>query len=121
MIGYITLGTNDKEKAYAFYDALFGAIGAKRNPINDRLASYSTGTGLPILIGTPFDEKRATGGNGTMIALPVGSSEKVDELHALALSLGASDEGAPGERVPGFYGGYFRDVDGNKFVFFHME
>jgi predicted lactoylglutathione lyase len=44
----------------------------------------------------------------------------VDELHARAIELGASDEGPPGERLPGFYGGYFRDVDGNKAVFFQM-
>ena len=30
MIGYVTLGTNDIEKARTFYDALFGSIGATR-------------------------------------------------------------------------------------------
>lgn len=120
MIGYITLGTNDKDKAFAFYDALFGEMGAKRADINDRLSSYSTGQGAPILVGTPWDEKTASFGNGTMVAIPVGSTENVDRLHAFALTLGASDEGAPGERIKGFYGGYFRDMDGNKFVFFHM-
>jgi hypothetical protein len=28
--------------------------------------------------------------------------------------MGAADEGAAGERMPTFYGGYFRDPDGNK-------
>ena len=27
---------------------------------------------------------------------------------------------APGERMPGFYAAYFRDLDGNKLDFFHM-
>ena len=35
-------------------------------------------------------------------------------MHARALELGGTDEGAPGERWPGFYAGYFRDLDGNK-------
>ncbi len=37
-----------------------------------------------------------------------------------ALKLGATDDGAPGARMPTFYGGYFRDPDVNKAVFFHM-
>jgi predicted lactoylglutathione lyase len=44
----------------------------------------------------------------------------VDTLYAKAIELGASCEGEPGERIPGFYGAYFRDLDGNKLVFFHM-
>ena len=34
---------------------------------------------------------------------------------------GHPDEGAPGERFPGFYAGYFRDPDGNKLNAFVME
>ena len=30
MIGYVTLGTNDIEKAAGFYDALLGELGANR-------------------------------------------------------------------------------------------
>ena len=46
-----------------------------------------------------------------------------DLLEALAwqLELGASDEGAPGQRIPDmFYGAYFRDPDGNKAAFFQF-
>jgi predicted lactoylglutathione lyase len=42
------------------------------------------------------------------------SPAKVDRLHAKALSLGGSDEGAPGDRGGGFYAGYFRDPEGHK-------
>ena len=31
---------------------------------------------------------------------------------------GATDEGAPGQRLPFFYGAYVRDADGNKLCFF---
>ncbi len=37
------------------------------------------------------------------------------------LSLGGSDEGAPGDRGGGFYGAYFRDLDGNKLNVYHHE
>jgi predicted lactoylglutathione lyase len=49
-----------------------------------------------------------------MVALVVGARDKMDRLHAKALSLGAMDEGAVGLRGDGFYAGYFRDLDGNK-------
>ncbi|MDA8653744.1 VOC family protein [Alphaproteobacteria bacterium] len=121
MIGYVTLGSNDKDKAAAFYDALMGEIGGKRIFNNDRLIFWGTEMGAPMIgVGTPYDGEAATVGNGTMVALSVGSRENVDKLYAKAIALGAQDEGAPGERMPGFYGAYFRDLDGNKFVAFMM-
>ena len=121
MIGYVTIGSNDKDKAAAFYDALMGEIGGKRIFNNDRLIFWGTEMGAPMIgVGTPYDGEAATVGNGTMVALSVGSRENVDKLYAKAIALGAQDEGAPGERMPGFYGAYFRDLDGNKFVAFMM-
>jgi len=121
MIGYVTLGSNDKEKAAAFYDALMAEIGAKRIFNNDRLIFWGTEMGAPMIgVGTPSNGETASFGNGTMVALAVGSRENADKLYAKAIALGATDEGAPGERMPGFYGAYFRDLDGNKFVAFHM-
>ena len=73
-----------------------------------------------LAVCTPFNEEAPAHGNGNMIAFAAGSREKADELYARALELGGTDEGPPGERMPGFYGGYFRDPDGNKAVFFHM-
>ena len=56
-----------------------------------------------------------------MVALAADSPEQVDRLHAKALELGATDEGAPGPRGDGgFYAGYFRDPDGNKLNAFCM-
>ena len=39
MIGYVTLGTNNMEKALAFYDAVLGEVGGKRTWNNDRLTN----------------------------------------------------------------------------------
>ena len=123
MIGYVTVGTNDMPKATAFFDALLGELGGKRLMDLGRVILWGTGPGAPMVaVCTPFDEKPATVGNGMMVGLAAGSKEAVDRVHAKALALGAADEGAPGPRGEdgGFYGGYFRDLDGNKFVAFTM-
>lgn len=122
MIGYVTLGTNDLEKACAFYDPILEMLGAGRMGPHPRGMIYGAAPDKPMLvILTPFDGKPATAGNGTMIALPAKSREKVDEVHRKALELGAQNEGDPGQRAETFYGGYFRDPDGNKLTVFYMS
>jgi catechol 2,3-dioxygenase-like lactoylglutathione lyase family enzyme len=127
MIGYVTLGTNDLDKARAYYDALLGEIGATRKMEfpETGFTLYGTGSRAPGLAVTrPYDGQAATVGNGNMAALAMPSREMVDRMHARALELGGSDEGAPGLRTPegpsAFYGAYFRDLDGNKGCVFRM-
>jgi predicted lactoylglutathione lyase len=121
MIGYITLGTNDFERAAKFYDALLAELGAKRFMDTENFIAWNTEPSAPaISITKPFDGNAATVGNGVMVAIAAGSTAKVDALHKKALELGAKDEGAPGARGEGFYAGYFRDPDGNKLNAFHM-
>jgi catechol 2,3-dioxygenase-like lactoylglutathione lyase family enzyme len=122
MIGYVTIGVSDLNRSVAFYDALLGEIGAKQVFGMDRIKFYGTGPGSPMLaICTPYDKEPAHRGNGNMVAIPGGSRQKVDQLYSKAMSLGATDEGAPGERMPTFYGAYVRDLDGNKLCFFDMK
>lgn len=121
MIGYVTLGTRDLARASAYYDALLAPLGAKRFMETDRMVLWSTGRNQPAFgVILPYDGQPAVCSNGGMTALLAGSRASVDRQHALALELGGTDEGAPGERFAGFYGGYFRDPDGNKLNFFHM-
>ncbi|MEM9841478.1 MAG: VOC family protein [Pseudomonadota bacterium] len=115
MLAYVTLGTNDTEKALAFYDAVLAEMGAKRFFDNGRLYFYGTAPGQAMLaIGGPYDEASASCGNGVMPALGVADTETVDRVYAKALALGAPSEGEPGQRLPTFYGAYFRDPDGHK-------
>lgn len=121
MIGYVTLGTNNLQRAAGFYDALLGELGAKRMMESDRLVAWSVNPQLPGLgVILPYDKQPATVGNGSMVALVVDSKAKVDALHRKAMTLGGKDEGAPGQRGDGFYCGYFRDLDGNKLNVFHI-
>ena len=122
MIGYVTLGTNDLTRGAAFYDALAAELGVNRMMENDRFIAWGVpGGGAGIGLTKPHDGREATVGNGVMAAIKAKDRAQVDRLHALALAHGGTDEGAPDERLPGFYAAYFRDPDGNKLNAFVME
>jgi predicted lactoylglutathione lyase len=116
MLAYATLGTRDLHKAAAFYDAVLAPLGAKRQMEEPDyfIAWGNSESGAGLGITYPFDKQAATVGNGTMVALGAGSRGQVDAVYNKAIELGGSDEGAPGQRWPGFYAAYFRDLDGNK-------
>jgi predicted lactoylglutathione lyase len=121
MIGYATFGTNNLEAAAKFFDGVFGVIGAKRYMEFDSGIAWSMGLGSPGFgIMKTDDGSPATVGNGSMVAIIVDSRDKVDALYKKALELGGTDDGAPGQRFPNFYGAYFRDLDGNRFNAYYM-
>lgn len=113
-LNYYTVGSNRLEEAKAFYDALLGSIGMKprfEHSSGGRL--YAGSAGLFGVLGT-WDKLPASIGNGTMGGFGFDTLEEVQAFHAKALELGGTDEGEPGERAPGAYFAYFRDLDGNK-------
>jgi len=120
MKGYITVGTNNLTRSATFYEALFEELGfTRQREVTDRAVYFGTENDVQLVVITPADGQPATAGNGTMIALNVDSQEQVQRLHARAIDLGASDDGAPGPRGSDtFYGAYFRDPDGNKIAFY---
>lgn len=121
MIGYVTLGTENLARAAAFYDAIAAELGAARMMESDKFIAWGQPGSVGIGVGKPFDGKAASTGNGVMVALQAKDRAQVDRLHALALSNGGSDEGAPGPRGETFYAAYFRDPDGNKLNAFVIE
>jgi predicted lactoylglutathione lyase len=121
MVGYVTLGTNDVQRAARFYDELLGLLGAKRLMEFGEFILWGTSLESGCLaITPPHDKNRASVGNGVMVALSASSKAQVDAIYQKALELGGEDEGAAGPRGDGFYAGYFRDLDGNKLNAFFM-
>lgn len=113
-VNYVTVGSNDLEKAKAFYDGLLGSIGMKpifEHPSGGRLYR---GDGCMFGVLGPYDGNPACVGNGMMGGFAFDTQEEVDAFHARALELGGTDEGQPGARMPRAYFAYFRDLDGNK-------
>lgn len=127
MFSYIMLGTNNLTAAIAFYDPIMRMLGHPQGGRNDEGASWGTFSGNAtsgLCVGRPYDRNAASVGNGTMVALNAPSPAMIQQLHALALTLGGADEGQPGYRPQygeGFYSAYVRDPDGNKLAFVHYD
>ena len=121
MIGYVTLGTNDLERAAQFYDAVAAELATSRMMEWPGAIAWGTpGGGAGIGLTKPFDGQAASVGNGVMVALEASSREQVHRLYDIALAHGGTCEGPPGPRGDSFYAAYFRDPDGNKLNAFLM-
>lgn len=122
MISYVTLGVSDLAAAKTFYSKLLADQGAKILIDMDRICFIGKSMAAPMLaICIPFNQEPASAGNGTMVSFAPGSKEGVDAMYNAALALGATCDGAPGERIKHvFYGAYVKDLDGNKLCFNHF-
>ncbi len=123
MIGYVTIGYNDADKALRFYDAVFGALGLKRAFFDQGWAGYGPdgGAAPSIFLVPPHDGKAAVPANGTMIAFKGETKDHIHAAYQAGLASGGTNEGAPGGRPAdstSFYGAYLRDPDGNKFALY---
>lgn len=118
MLGYVTIGANDLDKALKFYDPAMEALGFKRKFNEGGWAGYGPPNGdADFMLCAPFNKEPATWGNGVMVALKAPSRAAVDAFHAAGVKHGGKDEGAPGRRgesEPPWYGAYLRDPEGNK-------
>jgi catechol 2,3-dioxygenase-like lactoylglutathione lyase family enzyme len=120
MYSHVMVGTNDPDKARAFYDAAFEALGISGQYTPKGAFYGSPETGM-FGVTAPRDEQPATYANGGTIGFKAKDRAAVDAWHAAGMAHGGSDEGAPGERPygePPIYGAYLRDPDGNKLCAF---
>ncbi len=120
MLSTARFGTRNLAQAKQFYDAIAALLGAARVYDRPNLAGYRGPNGGIFIIGEPLEGTHERG-NGNMLGFEAESRAAVDAVHAKALELGGSCEGAPGIRGDdpnGYYGAYFRDLDGNKMTVF---
>jgi len=121
MFSHIFVGTNNFERALAFYQPLMDALGVQARFVEaDRpwAGWQSQPDPRPLfLLGKPFNRQPHAPGNGQMVAFSASSRAMVDAAYAVALQFGGTSEGAPGLRPEyhaNYYGAYVRDPDGNK-------
>jgi catechol 2,3-dioxygenase-like lactoylglutathione lyase family enzyme len=122
MITTTRFGTRDLARAKAFWSVIAEMVGAKQIYDRPNLIAFRGDEGSMLLIGIPLQGEHEVG-NGNMAGFQVASRAQVDAVHARALEVGGTDEGAPGVRGDdpnGFYGAYFRDPDGNKLAVFRF-
>lgn len=115
MFTHVYFGTNDIEKARAFWDATMGALGYAAAPYPNGLI-YPSASGA-VVVAKPADGAPATSANGHTLGFAAKSYAEVDAFHDNGVAAGGTSEGAPGFRPnspDNMYGAYLRDPDGNK-------
>jgi len=118
MLLYVTVGTNNLERALEFYDPVLAALGYARRVLKEDEIGYAAQSDerCRFWVLYPYDKQEATFGNGAMTTFLAPDRASVRAFHAAALLYGGEDEGKPGLRPyhAHFYGAYVRDPDGNK-------
>jgi catechol 2,3-dioxygenase-like lactoylglutathione lyase family enzyme len=122
MFSHIMVGSNDIEGSKRFYDALFGAIGAKPSRADEKGVNYLH-NGALFMVRPPLNGEAATNGNGSTIGFTIDSPEQVKAWHDAGVAAGGTSvEDPPGIRQGTFgplYLAYLRDPDGNKLCGLH--
>ncbi|MBD2461907.1 VOC family protein [Oscillatoria sp. FACHB-1407] len=116
ILSHVSIGTNNFERAVAFYDKVLPTIGCKR--IMEHPGAVAYGKQYPeFWVQLPYDNQTATVGNGTHIGFIAPTKESVHAFYEAALAAGAIADGAPGGRPDygePYYGCFVRDLDGHK-------
>jgi catechol 2,3-dioxygenase-like lactoylglutathione lyase family enzyme len=116
MISHVSLGTNQYDKAKAFYTKVLAVLGCK--VMMEHPGAVAFGRTYPeFWIQTPIDHGKANVGNGTHVGFVADTKADVDAFYAACLAAGATPDGDPGHRHDygePYYGCFVRDLDGNK-------
>lgn len=116
MLGHLSFGVTDLDRAITFYDPVLAALGHVRLWHNERGAGYGPpgGNDRLALFLRPGAHPP---GEGFHLALQADSRAAVDAFHKAALAQGGSDLGAPGLRLnysPTYYAAFVADPEGWK-------
>ena len=117
MFSHLMIGTNDLDRAKAFYDALFATLGVPAGLVDRHRIFWRSPSGV-FSVSLPIDGQPATVGNGSTIGFACKSAEEVQAWHAAGVANGGTPcEDAPGVRAGAtsqLYLAYLRDPDGHK-------
>jgi catechol 2,3-dioxygenase-like lactoylglutathione lyase family enzyme len=111
MIDHVGFEVSELGRAGRFYDAVFGALGARRLIDSEQAVAY--GVNAPIV--WIVVRGRPPGPGYGHLALQASGKAAVDAAHRAGLAAGGGDNGPPGPRPqygPRYYAAYLRDPDG---------
>lgn len=124
MYSHMMVGSNDLDKAKAFYDAVFTAVGGKPGSVDPKGRLVYAHKGSMFLVTKPIDGEPACIANGSTIGFAMDNPEQADAWHAAGLEAGGTAiENPPGVRDMNgmkLYLAYLRDPDGHKLCALHM-
>ena len=122
MFSHLMIGTNDLERAKAFYDPLLATLGIPAATVDGHWIFYIAKTGV-FSVTKPINGEPATCANGATIGFAASSTEQADAWHAAGLAAGGTAcEDPPGARegrAGKLYLAYLRDPDGHKLCALH--
>jgi catechol 2,3-dioxygenase-like lactoylglutathione lyase family enzyme len=122
MFSHIMLGSNNLERAKAFYDAVLGTLGVPAGFVDRHRVFWRAPSGV-FSVSLPINGEPATVANGSTTGFACSSAEQADAWHAAGLAAGGSTcEDPPGVREGAsgrMYLAYLRDPDGNKLCALH--
>jgi catechol 2,3-dioxygenase-like lactoylglutathione lyase family enzyme len=117
MFSHIMVGTNNLDKAKAFYDPVLATLGVPEGFVDRHRVFWRTKTGI-FSASLPINGEAATIGNGSTVGFACGSEAQVDAWHKAGCAHGGRTcEDPPGVREGAagkMYLAYLRDPDGNK-------
>jgi catechol 2,3-dioxygenase-like lactoylglutathione lyase family enzyme len=123
MLGHLSFGVNDLDRAAAFYDRILTPLGfvcVWKNPKGAGFGPKGRGDKL-ALFAKPA--QTVAPGPGFHLAFDAPSREAVDAFHAAALEAGGTDCGPPGLRPQysaTYYAAFVIDLDGYKLEAVHQ-
>jgi catechol 2,3-dioxygenase-like lactoylglutathione lyase family enzyme len=111
MIDHVGFEVSELARSARFYDAVFGALGARRMLDSDDAVAY--GINAPV-VWIVVRARPPAPGYGHL-ALEASGKAAVDAAHAAGLANGGRNDGAPGRRPQygaRYYAAYMCDPDG---------
>lgn len=123
MLGHLSFGVEDLERAAEFYDRVMEPLGWVRVWSTHKGVGYGPPGGGDKLALFPRPSQVHAPGAGFHLAFDAPSRAAVDDFHAAALSAGGKDTGAPGLRPyygATYYAAFVLDPDGYKLEAVHQ-
>lgn len=117
MLGHLSFGVSDLERAASFYDRILAPLGYVRIFTRSHAVGFGEQGGQDKLTLFAKPGQVVAPGPGFHLAFDAPSREAVDAFHASALAAGGRDCGDPGLRLnygPTYYAAFVIDLDGYK-------
>jgi catechol 2,3-dioxygenase-like lactoylglutathione lyase family enzyme len=123
MLGHLSFGVDDLDRAARFYEQILAPLGFVRVWSNERAVGFGEKGGGDKLALFARKGQVVPPGPGFHLAFDAPSRAAVDAFHAAAINAGGRDAGAPGPRPhygATYYAAFVIDPDGYKLEAVHQ-